>query len=119
MKAVPSSTGVPSLYTTFTDALTTFLDDVDAAKGFSPAGVAGAAAGLFCAASLVVALATSLETPSLSVATVFAAAVPSAAEVSSAITCHGIMVSIRIAVSNTPETFAFNSFFFVTITFLS
>ena len=116
MKAVPSSTGVPSLYTTFTDALTTFLDD---AKGFSPAGVAGAAAGLFCAASLVVALATSLETPSLSVATVFAAAVPSAAEVSSAITCHGIMVSIRIAVSNTPETFAFNSFFFVTITFLS
>jgi hypothetical protein len=29
------------------------------------------------------------------------------------------MVSIRIAVSSTPETFAFNSFFFVTITVLS
>ena len=119
MKIVPSSTGVPSLYTTFTDALTIFLDDAAVAKGFSPAGVAGVAAGLFCAASLVVALDASLETPSLSVATVFAAAVLSAAEASSAITCQGIMVSIRIAVSSTPETFAFNSFFFVTITFLS
>ncbi len=52
LQIVPSSTGVPSLYTTFTGcAQQIFLDDADVAKAFACRGRRCSATGLFCAAS--------------------------------------------------------------------